>query len=411
MGMFSAARGLLSAAVIALVPLSVGGVAAAQTAQEQAAFDSFRGWFRAEAIDAGVSAATYDREMATARFVPVVLERNANQPEFTRAIWDYVDSAASARRIADGRAAIAREAASLTNAESRYGVDREIMGAIWGLESSYGRIMGDRDIISSLATLAYDGRRARFGRNQLIGALKIIDNGYATRNQLKGSWAGAMGQTQFIPTTYLAYAVDENGDGRRDLWADSQDVFASTANYLARSKYRPGQPWGIEVTLPRGFDFSEASLRTRKSVAVWQSVGVDAARGGLADRADLNASASIIVPAGASGPAFMVFDNFRAIMRYNNSTSYALGIGLLSEALAGRPHTLVNEWPRGDRPLSLTERKALQSALARAGYNPGPVDGIIGAGTKSALRAWQRANGLPADGYASAATLTAVTGG
>lgn len=378
---------------------------------DQAKFDAFIESFRADAAAEGVSTAVYDREMASAKPVPVVIERNNNQPEFSQAIWTYLDSAVSDRRIADGLNNTAAQSETLDRIEAKYGVDREILGAIWGLESSYGAIMGDYDVISALTTLAYDGRRQSFGRSQLIGALTIIDKGYARRDQLKGSWAGAMGQTQFIPTTYLAYAVDEDDDGLKDLWADHADIFASTANYLQRSGYTADEPWGFEVGLPQDFDFSAASLGTKKTVGQWAALGVTAASGELSERVDLNDTASVIVPAGANGPAFMVFDNFRAIMRYNNSTAYALGIGRLSDAIAGRAQPLSAPWPRDDRPLSRSERMTLQQSLKDKGYDPGPVDGIIGAGTQKALRAWQRDHGLPADGYASAKTLSALQAG
>lgn len=387
------------------------GTAAAQEGIDREKFDQFIKDFRSEAVANGVSAATYAREMASVTPVPVVIKRNNNQPEFSRPVWSYLETAVSDARIANGLNSTSARAATLDAIETKYGVDREIIGAIWGLESSYGAIMGDHDILSALTTLAYDGRRQSFGRSQLIGALKIIDNGYARRDQLKGSWAGAMGQTQFIPTTYLGYAVDENGDGLRDLWSDHSDIFASTANYLNRSGYKADQPWGFEVQLPADFDYSQANLGTRKSVAQWSQLGVTLPTGSLGKKADLNAEASIIVPAGANGPAFLVLNNFRAIMRYNNSTAYALGIGRLSDAIAGRLEPLSSNWPTDDRPLSLTERKSLQQALLDRGYNPGPVDGIIGAGTQAALRAWQKDQGLPADGYASAKTLEAVTRG
>lgn len=368
-------------------------------------FATFRDNFRSDAIAAGIDGTVYDREMETATPLAIVLERNESQPEFAQPVWVYLNSAVSERRVSDGITGMLNTQKALDQAASEYGVDAHIIAAIWGLESSYGQIMGKNDIVSALATLAYTGRRQSFGRSQLIAALKIIQNGYASREDLIGSWAGAMGQTQFIPTTYLQYAVDSNDDGRRDLWRDSEDVFASTANYLSRSGYRAGTPWGFEVVLPQNFAYETASLRTRKTAAQWSLAGVKTPSGELGDKVDLNESASIILPAGADGPAFMILGNFRAIMRYNNSTSYALGIGMLSDALAGNPVTLSKDWPRDDRPLGRTERKELQQALKDAGFDPGPVDGIIGAGTKSALRAWQKENGMTPDGYASAKAL------
>ncbi len=369
-------------------------------------FDDWKDSFRATAIAQGISAELYDREMASVSKIPRVMELNSAQPEFTKAIWQYLESAVSEKRISDGRNNMALHEDLLAKIETAYGVDSEVIAAIWGLESSYGRIMGDYDTLSALATLGHEGRRITFGRSQLIAALKILQNHYADRETLKGSWAGAMGQTQFIPTTYLAYAVDYDGDGHRDLWGNHGDVFASTANYLSRSGYIANDPWGFEVSLPEGFDYAIADRGNRQSLAFWQGLGVTRANGTpLSDNADLNADAAIILPAGANGPAFIILQNFRAILRYNNSTSYALGISLLSDQLAGRDTSLVKPWPVQDRPLNLEERKALQQALRDKGYNPGPVDGIIGAGTRKALRQWQKDQGLPADGYASALIL------
>jgi membrane-bound lytic murein transglycosylase B len=374
-------------------------------------FDSWKTSFRAQAIAAGISADTYDREMATVTPLERVLELNANQPEFTRSIWDYLDSAVSDKRVSNGLNNYNANLDLLNLIEASYGVDAETIVAIWGLESSYGAIQGNHDTLSALATLGHEGRRTSFGRTQLVGALKILDRSYADRTQLKGSWAGAMGQTQFIPTTYLDYAIDHDGDGRRDLWGNLGDVFASTANYLSRSGYTANEPWGFEVSLPADFEYAQAGRQNRRTVAEWASDGITRAdTTPLTDNIDLNARASVLVPAGASGPAFIVFDNFRAILRYNNATSYALGIGLLSDQIAGRAKPLSKPWPRSDRALSLTERKALQQALTNKGYNPGGIDGIIGAGTRKALRQWQKDNNLPADGYASAAVLAKLQG-
>ena len=371
-----------------------------------ATFDEWKANFRAKALLAGVSAETYDREMASVEIVTRVKALNNNQPEHSRSLWDYLDGAVSQTRIKNGLSNAAANKALLDRIEALYGVDKEIIVAIWGLESSYGKITGNHDILSVLATLGYEGRRTAYGSKQLIAALKILDNNYASRAQLKGSWAGAMGQTQFIPTTYLDYAVDENQDGRRDLWNNLDDVFASTANYLSRSGYVGEKTWGMEVTLPANFDYDLADRAQKRTIAEWESLGVvDAHLGSMVNRYDPNATASVIVPAGANGPAFMIFTNFRAILKYNNSTSYALGIGMLSEEIAGTAKPLKKAWPRADKALTFTQRKALQQALAEKGYDPGPIDGVIGSGTRKALKAWQKANGLPADGYASITVL------
>lgn len=360
--------------------------------------------FRAEAIAAGIEPALYDREMATATLRPKVIQRDRNQPEFVRAIWDYLDSAVSDRRIADGRKSYERAGDTLEMISQSYGLDPTIIAAIWGLESNYGTILGDNDIISAVTTLAVDGRRESFAKAQLIAALRIIQDGYATREQLKGSWAGAMGQTQFIPTTYLAYAVDYDGDGKKNIWSDLGDVFATTANHLDSSGWKSGQPAIAEVTLPADFDYSLADGR-RVRVVDWIGLGIKGATKALPDAVNLDAGAKLILPAGAQGPAFLTFHNFDVIKRYNNATSYALGVAMLSERIGGSDEGLKAEWPRDDRPLTRDEREALQRILVELGYNPGGVDGIIGPNTRRALRNWQKANGLPADGYPSAAML------
>lgn len=373
---------------------------------------SFHDWlkgFRAEAAAAGVRPDVIEMAFDGVEMNQRVFELNDNQPEFSRSVWDYLDSAVSERRIADGRARVAENKALLDRIEAEYGVDQEIVAAIWGLESSYGKLMGDHDVIGALATLGWKGRRTGYGREQLIGALKILQNGYATREQLKGSWAGAMGQTQFIPTTYLRYAVDHGGDGQRNIWTDLDDVFASTANYLAASNFDHGARWGVEITLPAGFDYALADADTRKAVIEWAGAGVAAKRLNLATDIDPNTRGRIFLPAGANGPAFLVFENFEAILKYNRSTSYALAVSLLSDQLAGRNEPVIAEWPRADRALTLAERMALQQALKDKGFDPGPIDGVIGAGTKKALKAWQQSQGLPVDGYASLETLTRLS--
>ncbi|MEO0399317.1 MAG: lytic murein transglycosylase [Pseudomonadota bacterium] len=398
--------GLLSAA-----SLFAAGAASAEAAETASPAD-FANWlqgFKAEAVAAGVFPAIVDDAFQGVTVNQRVFELNDNQPEFSKSIWTYLDSAVSETRVANGLKNKAANSGALAAIEAKYGVDAETIVAIWGLETAYGAVMGDHDAIQALATLAWTGRRTKFGRSQLIGALKIIQNGYAPREQLRGSWAGAMGQTQFIPTTYLSYAVDEDGDGRRDIWTNLNDVFASTANYLSVSGYIVDAPWGVEITLPADFDYSEAAPKRKRALAEWAAAGVSGARGDLIGAYDPNMRGRIIVPAGAQGPAFLVFENFEAILKYNRSTSYGLAVGMLSDHVAGRPAGVVKDWPRSDRALALSERKALQQALADQGFNPGPPDGVIGANTKRALRDWQRANGHPADGYASADTLLKVT--
>lgn len=376
---------------------------------EEPDFDKWLKDFRTEARAAGIMDDVFTSATAGVVVNERVFQLNEDQPEFSRSVWDYLDSAVSAERVAKGRDNFATYRSLLSSIEADYGVDAEVIVAIWGLESSYGSILGSHDVLGALATLGWRGRRTSYGREQLIAALRILQNGYATRSQLKGSWAGAMGHTQFIPTTYLAYAVDADSDGFRDVWNDLPDVFASTANYLRASKYSKSGGWGVEVKLPADFDFELSDGDTKRAIAEWSAAGVVGARGDLIGLFDPNKRGRIILPAGARGPAFLTFENFDAILKYNRSTSYALAVSMLSDRIAGRNAPLLAEWPRGDRALSLAERLLLQEQLAAKGFSPGAIDGVIGAGTRRALRDWQRSVGMPADGYASAEALTRLS--
>ncbi|WP_313027542.1 lytic murein transglycosylase [Pseudomonas lopnurensis] len=356
-------------------------------------FEQWREQFRGEALVAGISAATFDRAFAGVLPDPGVIEADRSQPEFTRPVWKYLEGAISAQRVRTGRRLLNEHAATLDRIEARYGVDREALVAVWGLESSFGQIMGDKSVIRSLATLAHEGRRPAFAKSQLLAALDILQHGDIRPEQMRGSWAGAMGQTQFIPTTYNTHAVDFDGDGRRDIWNSSADALASAAHYLQASGWKQGQPWGFEVQLPTGFDYALADNEIRKPLADWRSLGL---RGLPSDRDE--ASASLLLPAGHRGPAFLVLDNFRAILRYNNSSAYALAIGLLAESFQGKGQ-VAGSWPRGEQPLSRTERLELQERLLAQGFDAGMPDGIIGANTRRAIRGFQQRLGWPADGH------------
>lgn len=380
----------------------------------QASYANFAQWraaFRRRAGAAGVDGAVFDRAFANVAVNDRVLELDRSQPEFTRPIWEYLDSAVSDTRIANGREKASLEADALARIEAAYGVDSEIVLAIWGLESAYGFNYGSIPVIQSLATLAYEGRRRAFAEEQLIAALKIIQSGDISSDRMVGSWAGAMGHTQFIPTSFQSYAVDFTGDGRRDVWADDpSDALASTANYLARFGWETGKPWGVEVRLPSGFDYSIADQSIRKPVSQWRALGVTGVDGGVLQD---HGEAAILVPAGEQGPAFAVFKNFRVIKRYNNATSYAMAVGHLGDRIAGGG-PFAADWPRGDRPLSRTERREMQSLLTRLGFDTGGIDGIIGPNSVKAVRGFQRSRGLTPDGYASARfleTLRAAAGG
>ncbi len=259
--------------------------------------------------------------------------------------------------------------------------------------------------MESLATLAYEGRRRDFGEEQLIAALKILQAGDATPAQLVGSWAGAMGHTQFIPTSYLSYAVDFNGDGRRDVWSDDPtDALASTANYLASAGWTRGQPWGVEVRLPAGFDFAQADQANRRPVAEWRARGVTRIDGAALPE---HGSAAILTPAGARGPAFAVYNNFFVIKKYNNATSYAMGVGHLGDRIAGGG-PIVGSWPRGERELSRSEKIEMQERLTARGYDTDGTDGVIGPNTIAAIRRFQQSQGVTPDGFATAGLLAAL---
>lgn len=365
-----------------------------------AEFDAWIAGFRPRALAAGIRPEVFDRAMRGIGYNERSVERERHQPEFTRPIWAYLDSAVSDTRIENGRAALAEHAATLAAIEARFGVEREVVVAVWGLESSYGRLRGRTPIIESLATLAWTGRRQGFYEQQLIGALQIVQAGDVAPEAMLGSWAGAMGHTQFIPTSYLAYAVDFNGDGRRDIWSDDPtDSLASTAAYLSRFGWQRGQPALVEVRLPSGFDRSQAGQR--RTVAAWQAAGLRAQTG---QRLPSDGEATLMFPAGTGGPAFLTFQNFRVIKRYNNADAYAIAIAHLADRLRGGG-PFVASWPRDDRPLTEDERQELQRLLARSGHYDGEIDGRVGSGTLAAVSAWQRANGVAPDGYVSLALL------
>jgi lytic murein transglycosylase len=379
-------------------PAPAGGSVEVPTDPHDALPARFRQWlagFRASALDAGITEATLRQALDDASYLPRVVELDRAQPEFTRAVWDYLDTAVSAQRVATGQEKLLQVRAEAEAAAARHGVPAPVLVAIWGMESAYGANYGSTPTVDALATLAFDGRREAWARGQLIAALKIIQNGDIDRGHMIGSWAGAMGQTQFLPSNFLAYAVDADGDGRRDIWGSMADVLASTAHFLSRSGWQPGQPWGAEVQLPPGFDLARADAEVRQPSAQWAAQGVGTPDGTpLPDFAD----ASVLLPAGAQGPAFLVGPNFRAILRYNNSTSYALAVGLLAQRLASGPGVQA-AWPRHLVVLSRGQVMALQAALNDRGFASGTPDGVAGPATRAALRRWQLSAGLPADGF------------
>ena len=367
--------------------------AAAEAGLQQKAFERWVTDFRTRARAAGIDEATLNVAFAEVRYLPRVVELDRAQPEYTRTVWSYLDSAVSAQRVALGQERWAQYRSDIDAAAARFGVGPAILVAIWGIESNYGSNFGSIPTIDALATLGFDGRREAWAREQLLAALRILQSGDIERPKMIGSWAGAMGQTQFLPSVYLGYAVDADGDGRRDIWGSIADAMASTANFLARSGWRADQPWGVEVRLPPGFDLARAV--ERQPAAQWAAEGVQAR-----DGAPLPpfAAATVLLPAGARGPAFLVGPNFQVLLRYNNSTSYALAVGLLAQRLAGGPGVQA-AWPRDLAALSSQQLKALQTVLNQRGFDSGAPDGVMGPKTSAALRGYQRSVGLPADGY------------
>ena len=344
---------------------------------------------------AGIEEATLHSAFDNVRLMPRVIQLDQSQPEFNRTVWSYLDNAVSPQRITKGQGKLLQLRPQRDALSARYGVPTEILVAIWGMESNYGGYVGDIPTIDALATLGFEGRREAWARGQLLAALKILQNGDIDRAQMIGSWAGAMGQTQFLPSNFLAYAVDADGDGRRDIWGSVPDVMASTANFLASSGWKAGQPWGLEVTLPPGFDYARADDAVRLPASAWATEGVQSM-----NRTPLPAltDSSILLPAGARGPAFLVGPNFRTILRYNNSTSYALAVGLLAQQVAGGG-AVQAPWPRDMPALARSQLLALQTALNARGFDSGTPDGVMGPATRDGIRRYQRSLGLPADGY------------
>ncbi|MGN7770048.1 lytic murein transglycosylase [Phyllobacterium sp. 22552] len=368
----------------------------------------FQAWiadFRATAMASGISAATYKRAFAGVTEIdPEVLEKAKFQPEFTAPVWDYIDNRVNENSVATGREMAKKYSRWLGAIEKSFGVDRNILLAIWSMETNYGEIMKRddvmRDAVRSLATLAYaDPRRGKFGRTQLIAAMKILQSGDIDRSHLTGSWAGALGHTQFIPTSYIAYAVDMDGNGKRDIWNSVPDALATAANLLRKNGWQSGQTWGYEVVLPAGRKFPAGS----KSIAEWQQLGVVRANGKAFPNGSVKAT--LKVPDGRQGPSFLMTKNFFVLKNYNNADKYALGVGLLADQIAGSTG-LRQDWNRPFTPITMKEREELQHHLTELGYYDGKVDGKIGSSSRNAIQAFQTRMGLDPDGHPSKEVLT-----
>ncbi|NJC39763.1 lytic murein transglycosylase [Brevundimonas alba] len=375
-------------------PPAVTPAAPAAPIIDQAGFDGWKQGFLAR--HGGARRAEYERELAGLTPDPSVIRLDRNQPEFSRPAGAYIQNAVTATRIAQARQRTDRVPWSVVQ---RFGVPSEILVAVWAQESAFGQVQGDYDVVRSLATLAYDGRRRDWAEAQLKDALDIVVDGRRERGGLKGSWAGAMGQTQFMPDNYLRLGVDESGDGKVDIWGSDADALASAANLLAQAGWKRGETWGYEIRLPADFDYADAE-GPRHPWSYWASKGVTLAQGGTPNAAEAREEATILLPQGARGPAFLALPNHYVIRRYNNSVSYSLAIGLTADGIQGRPG-LVASWPN-DAPLSREQRIGAQRALTALGYDTQGVDGVVGANTRAALRRWQMATGRLADGYLTA---------
>jgi lytic murein transglycosylase len=360
-------------------------------------YNSFYDWkndFTSRAIASGYSASDVQRLMNSAQLNQQVISLDSGQPEFSKMPWDYADSAVSDGRVSTGKRKFAEQRAYLSQLESRYGVSADIIAAIWGMESSFGAVTGNSDIPSALSSLAFDGRRQEFAETQLLSLVQLLQRGDVYWTQLDGSWAGGMGQTQFIPGTWLQHGVDGDGDGHRNPWSTA-DALASTANYLSNSGWVRGLAPFYEVTLPGAFDYN--TVGSKRSFSEWRALGVTSIDGSYLDA---STQFELWLPAGKDGPALLLSKNFDMIKVYNNSSNYALGVSLLGKAISGQGG-LQKSWPRYEQPLSTMQVTNLQQRLTNAGFDTKGADGVIGTNTRKAFQRWQAANGQTPDGFIS----------
>lgn len=372
---------------------------------ETGSTEGLRAWmteFRVRAQAQGIEEETLDAALAGLSYDTDVIRRDRNQAEFTKTIWDYLDTAVSDLRIANGKQALAKWDSTLSDIEAQYGVDKEIIVAIWGLESAYGTFRGTDSVLNALVTLAYDARRAAFFEEQLIDALRILQSGDTTPDQMQGSWAGAMGHTQFMPSSFQAHAVDHDGDGKRNIWGDDPvDALASTAAYLKHFGWTKGQPWGVEVKLAEDFDYTLARRNLRKLPSDWAVLGVTQMNGSSVRDHGL---ASVLLPGGADGAAFLIFGNFKVLESYNTADAYVVGVGHLSDRIKGGA-PIQHDWPRDLRALTFEERIELQKRLTAAGFDTEKIDAKMGPLTINAVRRFQQDQGVLPDGYPSLGVL------
>jgi lytic murein transglycosylase len=383
-------------------------VLAATPALAQADFRSCLAGLRGQAAAQGIAPATFDAATRGVEPDLKILELMDNQPEFKTPIWDYLGALVDEERVQDGRAALRQWGQALAAAEARYGVDRHVIAGVWGVESNFGKDIGGRPLVQSLATIAcYGSRRRDYFTGELMATLKIIQNGDIASTRLTGSWAGAFGHTQFMPSTFHRLAVDLDGDGRRDVVDSVPDAVGSTANFLRKAGWQSGLPWGFEVRLPAGFSAAALGRKNKRPVSAWAAMGVT-----RVDGRPLSGDypAGIIAPAGLNGPAFLVTRNFDAVYSYNAAESYGLAIALLGDRLKGLPG-IQTAWPTDDPPLSRVERRELQRLLSARGYDVGEPDGRVGQKTRDAIKEVERQIGLPQTGRPGGKVLQALKRG
>src|SRR5208282_4996805 len=400
-----AALALVRACAVALMLSSLAFPAGAAASKRfvhprapafQHAFEKFVVSLWPLAEQRAVSRLTFDRAFAGVSFDPKVVAMTEAQPEFVLPIWDYVAGAVSADRVERGRKKADAVSAWLAKAEQTYGVDQAVILGVWGLETDYGGFVGSNSVIRALATLATIHFQGDYFRDELLSALVILEEGDIAPSLMRGSWAGAMGQTQFMPSSYLSYAVAFQRHDRRDIWTSEADAIGSTANYLAKHGWKEDLPWGFEVHLPAGFVLTDADSSQLSPFAAFAARGVRRADGApLPETGD----GRLLIPAGLKGPIFLITTNFDVIMAYNPSTSYALSVALLGDAIKGGGR-LIADWPKKDKPLGENQVRRLQAKLKQMGYDPGDIDGMAGDALRSAVRAYQARNGLTPDGYA-----------
>ncbi len=361
-------------------------------------FDQWKQSFKALALQYQINAEVVNEALDGLKPDSEILKLDASQPEFTRNIWDYLDNAISKQRLKKGSQLLKKHKHLFDEIEQQYGVQRETIVAIWAMESDFGRNYGNKSVIRSLATLAHHGKRSEFAQTELLEALQIIQDQKLDPEKLVGSWAGAMGQAQFMPSSYRKYAIDYNKDGKVDIWTSLPDVFASIANFLAESGWRKDEDWGVEVRLPNDFDWKLNTSSYELRFLQWKELAVNSIN--ARPFPYIQRLASLFIPAGRFGPTFLVTHNFHVIKRYNNSSSYALGVAQLSRLLAGG-EGIQTAWPREDKALSYYDIEEIQLRLSLNGHDPGPNDGKMGAKTREAIRTWQLEQGLAGDGYAN----------